>query len=150
VDHRTDWPAWMRDLGGQLRRVRGFLGLSQEEVARLAGVSQGAVSRLEAGRGLATPMLLVIKVHSVLVEALGAFDPAAVGDDIRDTLRLDGPFTGGDGNGGGSFTRDPELDELVNLYRGLPERERRTLVAIMRATAGSLARAVSCPAGLKT
>jgi len=52
--------AWARR---QLRRVREFLGLSQDQVARLAGVSQGAVSRLEAGRGLATPMVVVLKVH---------------------------------------------------------------------------------------
>jgi transcriptional regulator with XRE-family HTH domain len=140
----------MRDLGAQLRRVRVFLGLSQEEVARLAGVSQGAVSRLEAGRGLATPMLLVIKVHSVLVEALCAFDPGLVDRDLRETLRLGGPLPDGNGNGAAaSITRDPGLDELVQLYRSLPERERRTLIAIMRATATSLSRALACATELK-
>jgi transcriptional regulator with XRE-family HTH domain len=142
VTERTDWPSWMRELGRQLRRVRGFVGLSQEQVARLAGVSQGAVSRLEAGRGLATPVLIVIKVHAVLAEALRAFDPALPDDDIRATLRLDGHFDG-NGHGTAAITRDPELDEVVQLYRTLPERERRTLIAVMRATATSLARAVS-------
>lgn len=29
-----DWSAWMRDLGRQVRRVRDFVGLSQEQIAR--------------------------------------------------------------------------------------------------------------------
>jgi len=49
MNEAVDWREWMRGLGRQLRRVREFLGLSQDQVARLAGVSQGAVSRLEAG-----------------------------------------------------------------------------------------------------
>ena len=140
----------MRALGGQLRRVREFLGLSQEQVARLAGVSQGAISRLEAGRGLATPLLVVIKVHAALAGALRAFDPALVDDEIRETLRLDDPFAAGPGGGpdGGLITRDPELDELVQLYRGLAGGQRRTLVAIMRATATSLAAVVPRPSDL--
>ncbi|HYR96763.1 MAG TPA: helix-turn-helix transcriptional regulator [Candidatus Binatus sp.] len=131
----------MRELGGQLRRVRGFLGLSQEQVARLAGVSQGAMSRLEAGRGLATPLFIVIKVHTALADALRAFDPELVDDQIRQTLGLDGFLRNGNGGGEIPITRDPELDELVQLYRGLPEGQRRTLIAIMRATATSLTRA---------
>ena len=52
-DPNAQWKEWMRAFGRQERRIREFLGLSQEQIARLAGVSQGAVSRLEAGRGLA-------------------------------------------------------------------------------------------------
>jgi transcriptional regulator with XRE-family HTH domain len=133
----------MRDLGRQLRRVREFLGLSQDQVARLAGVSQGAVSRLEAGRGLATPMLIVLKVHLVLARALAQLDPALIDDQMRETLGLGGLVSTAPGNGDGDtpITKDPELEEIVQLYRGLPERQRRTLVAVVRATAGSLARA---------
>src|SRR2546422_5488972 len=50
MNEAVDWREWMRGLGRPLRRVREFLGLSQDQVARLAGGSQGAVSRLEAGR----------------------------------------------------------------------------------------------------
>jgi transcriptional regulator with XRE-family HTH domain len=132
----------MRDLGRQLRRVREFLGLSQDQVARLAGVSQGAVSRLEAGRGLATPMLIVLKVHLVLARALSAFDPAMLDDQIRDSLGFGGLISPsrGDGPDPQPITKDPELEEVVQLYRGLPERQRRTLVAVVRATANSLAK----------
>jgi transcriptional regulator with XRE-family HTH domain len=136
-----DWPARMRELGRQIRRVREFLGLSQDQVARLAGVSQGAVSRLEAGRGLATPMLIVLKVHLVLARALSAFDPALLDDQIRETLGLGGLMEAaptGVENGAQPITRDRDLEEMVQLYRSLSERQRRTLVAVVRATANSL------------
>src|SRR5437899_12455743 len=89
MNETVDWREGMRDLGRQLRRVREFLGLSQDQVARLAGVSQGAVSRLEAGRGLATPMKVVLKVHRGLTRALRAFDPAIPDEERRATLGLD-------------------------------------------------------------
>src|SRR5213593_5115723 len=94
MNEAVDWREWMRGLGRQLRRVREFLGLSQDQVARLAGVSQGAVSRLEAGRGLATPMVIVFKVHQVLAKGLGAFDPALLDDQIRESLGLGGLMSG--------------------------------------------------------
>src|SRR5262249_11891184 len=70
-----DWRTWRRALGRQERRVREFLGLSQQELARAAGVSQGAVSRLEAGRGLATPMLVILKINLALRRAIRTLDP---------------------------------------------------------------------------
>jgi len=146
-NERTDWPVWMRDLGRQLRHVREFLGLSQEQVARLAGVSQGAVSRLEAGRGLATPLLIVLKVHLVLTRALSGLDPDIMDDEMRAGMHLGGlvpPTPGADALG--RITKDPELDELVQLYRSVPERQRRTLVAVLRATARSLSRPTSVEA----
>src|SRR5437867_6811998 len=88
MNEAVDWAVSMRGLGRKLRRVREFLGLSQDQVARLAGVSQGAVSRLEAGRGLATPMLVVLRVQLVLVSALRAFDPAMLDEQLRASLDL--------------------------------------------------------------
>src|SRR5215470_3326809 len=67
---KVDWPRWMRGLGRHTRRLREFLGLSQEQLARIAGVSQGAISRLEAGRGLATPLLVVMKINIAVIHAL--------------------------------------------------------------------------------
>jgi transcriptional regulator with XRE-family HTH domain len=147
VKEAVDWREWMRALGRQLRRVREFLGLSQDQVARLAGVSQGAVSRLEAGRGLATPMVVVLKVHGVLTRALHAFEPPIADDEVRATLaleRLIAPPTGGSPEPL-PITRDADLEMLVQLYRALPERERRTLIAVVRATAGSLGAETSAP-----
>jgi len=141
MNEATDWREWMRGLGRQLRRVREFLGLSQDQVAQLAGVSQGAVSRLEAGRGLATPLVVVLKVHLVLSRALRAFDPALPDEEVRATLGLESLIAPPNGTGSREplpVTRDADLEMLVHLYRTLPERQRRTLVAVVRATADSL------------
>ena len=148
MNDRPDWPGRMRELGRQLRRVREFLGLSQDQVARVAGVSQGAVSRLEAGRGLATPMLIVLKVHLVLARALSAFDPAMLDDQIRASLGLGGlmaPTPDLSAADAAPITKDPDLEDMVQLYRGLSERQRRTLVAVVRATATSLSKAAAPP-----
>src|SRR5213593_3817122 len=127
MNEAVDWREWMRGLGRQLRRVREFLGLSQDQVARLAGVSQGAVSRLEAGRGLATPMVVVLKVHRVLTRALRAFDPAIPDEEVRATLgleRLIAPPTDSGSREPLPITRDADLEMLVQLYRTLSERRR--------------------------
>src|SRR5512145_1267340 len=88
TDRNAEWKSWMRAFGRQERRIREFLGLSQEQVARLAGVSQGAVSRLEAGRGLATPLLVVLKINLAVSKALGALDPGLLNDELRRALQL--------------------------------------------------------------
>jgi len=152
MNETADWREWMRGLGRQLRRVREFLGLSQDQVARLAGVSQGAVSRLEAGRGLATPLIVVLKVHLVLTRALRAFDPALPEEEVRATLGLESliaPPNGVDNHEPMPVTRDADLEMLVQLYRTLPERQRRTLVAVVRATAGSLGDVTPAAAEIK-
>jgi len=134
------WQHWMRDFGLHLRRTREFLGLSQEQVARLAGVSQGAVSRLETARGLATPMLIVLKVQLAVVRHLRELDPAILSPELRHALEmqdaLSRPF--GDGGIGARVTNDPVLEELVHIYRETPERHHKALLEILRAAATGL------------
>src|SRR5204862_5686298 len=115
MNETVDWREGMRDLGRQLRRVREFLGLSQDQVARLAGVSQGAVSRLEAGRGLATPMMVVLKINLALRQALGDVDPSLLNDDLRRVMRMDEQISPPVGDGGVDalpVTEDPRLEEV--------------------------------------
>ena len=136
---RVDWANWMRGLGRSTRRVREFLGLSQEQVARLAGVSQGAVSRLESGRALATPLLVVMKINAALKSAMADLDPALLSEEARRLRDADDRVA----PGGGAFQdvpvlKDPDLEELVCVYRTVPERRRRKLVAVARATAAAL------------
>jgi len=121
--------------------VREFLGMSQEQLARLAGVSQGAVSRLEAGRGLATPMLVVLKINLALRAALRDVDPALLSDDLRRVLEIEeriSPRVGDVGIGAESVTKDPALEDVVRLYRGVPERQRDTFLSVVRAAAEAL------------
>jgi transcriptional regulator with XRE-family HTH domain len=139
---KTDWREWMRAFGRQERRVREFLGFSQDQIARLAGVSQGAVSRLEAGRGLATPMLVVLKINLALRAALREVDPALLNDELRRVLTIDERISPPIGNVGFNalpITKDPILEELVRLYRGLPDRQRDTFLSVVRAAADALA-----------
>jgi len=122
--------------------VREFLGFSQEQLARLAGVSQGAVSRLEAGRGLATPMLVVLKINLALRRGLREVDPSLLNDDLRRVLEIEdrvSPPVGDVGFDALPITKDPVLEEVIRRYRALPERQRQTFVSVVRAAADALA-----------
>ena len=136
----VDWPKYMQGLGRHKRRVREFLGLSQEQLARLAGVSQGAISRLEAGRGLATPLLVVVKINAALKRELGRFDPELLSDEAR-WLREhdDRSVPTAEGFRDITLTRDPGLEELIRLYQGMPSRQHERLLSVVRATATALA-----------
>jgi len=136
-----DWREWMRGLGRQARRIREFLGLSQEQIAKLAGVSQGAVSRLEGGRGLATPLLVVVKLNVAMRRALSAYDPDLLSPEAREIMQhTDRHVPDGNVNRFAEYplAKDVGVEELVHLYRGLPERQRQKLLGVVRATASAL------------
>jgi len=136
-----EWREWMRAFGRQERRVREFLGLSQDQLARLAGVSQGAVSRLEAGGGLATPLLVVLKINLALRQSLRDVDPALLSDDLQRVLEIEeriSPRVGDPGSAAAPLTKDAELEDIVRLYRGVPDRQRPTFLSVVRAAAGAL------------
>jgi transcriptional regulator with XRE-family HTH domain len=136
-----DWREWMRGLGRQARRIREFLGLSQEQIARAAGVSQGAVSRLEGGRGLATPLLVVVKLNVAMRRALTSYDPEVLSPEARAILDRDDlhvPDSGASQFREYPMAKDVGIEELVRLYRGLPERQREKLLAVVRAAASAL------------
>src|SRR4029078_3091732 len=84
---KQTWRQWITEFGAHERRVREFLGLSQEQVARAAGVSQGAVSRLEGGRGLSTPFVGIMKITLALAHALKELDPDLLTDEVRRFMR---------------------------------------------------------------
>src|SRR5262245_64940742 len=109
----TTWQEWMRSLGRHTRRMREFLGLTQEQLGRRAGVSQGAISRLEAGRGLATPLLVVVKIAGALQQSLAALDQALLSPEARrlveEGIRLGGPMSPPSSDS--PLTSDPTLEE---------------------------------------
>jgi transcriptional regulator with XRE-family HTH domain len=127
----------MRSFGLQLRRSREFLGLSQEEIARQAGVSQGAVSRLETAHGLATPMIVVLRIQDAVVHHLRKLDPALLSPELRQTVELQGLFTA-PLNRELAVTEDTALEQLVRMYRETPERYRQSVIAIVKAVVEGL------------
>src|SRR5262245_32393087 len=135
---RSSWVEWMRALGRRARHVREFLGLTQDELGRMAGVSQGAISRLESGRGRATPLLVVVKIGGALQQALAGVDQAMLSVEARrmieEGFRLTPP-----GPSAAShdcpLTSDPALEEYVQLFHHVPDKQRATFLAVVRATA---------------
>jgi transcriptional regulator with XRE-family HTH domain len=138
----TDWRRWMAACGSRVRAVRMFLGLSQERLAAIAGVSQGAVSRLEMARGLATPLLVVLRIDQALRQELGRLDPQVLTAELRWALRRDAllfaPLEARPDDE--AHAPEPELEELVRLYREIPEAFRPGLLAIVRAAVPGLRR----------
>jgi transcriptional regulator with XRE-family HTH domain len=118
--------------------VRRFLGLSQAELARRAGVSQGAISRFEMGRARMTPLLIAVKIGVALRWSMVIFDQDVPSDALRATL--DGldrlvPFARQADARLPPITADAKLVDLVRLYRAAPDGERRIVLAVLRAVA---------------
>lgn len=132
----------IRDLGRWTRRVREFLGFSQDKLAKLADVSQGAVSRVEAGRGKATPMLTFWKINQVFTQALAEISPEMLSDDAKAMLEraryLAGPVPAA--HEGWSPMLDPLVGRVLSTLHELPERERQGFLTVLDATASSLSR----------
>jgi transcriptional regulator with XRE-family HTH domain len=131
-----DWSAFIRELGRRHRRLREFVGLSQDQLARLAGVSQGAVSRLETGRGLATPLLIVMKIAAALVRELRGIDTDLLDRELREAADLDAALLGF----GVASPPDSEqleaaarLEDLIRLYHETPELHRASVLSVVRA-----------------
>ena len=139
-----DWRRWMKDIGERARRMREFLGLSQEQLARRAGVSQGAVSRFEIGRGLNTPLLVSLKINATLAAALSTVDANLLTDDARrfvesmSSLSLPGEAGGPPDGKPFPLLGDPEFEEVIRHCGRLPEARRRPFVAAMKALARAL------------
>jgi hypothetical protein len=86
-------------------------------------------------------MLVVLKIDLALRRALREIDPSLLNDDLRRALDLEDRISPRIGNVGFDalpVTKDPDLEDLIRLYRGLPERQRQTFLSVVRATAGAL------------
>jgi transcriptional regulator with XRE-family HTH domain len=133
------WRPWMHDLGQQIRRLRRLLGLSQQDLADLAKVSQGAVSRLETARGLATPLLIVVKINLALVTELRKFDAIVPETDLCRAHGIADLLRGPEGAlGPDAVLPDQTFAAFVRLFRETAERHREGLLAIVRAACVAL------------
>src|SRR5262245_14319046 len=141
---KADWEGQLiRDLGKWTRRVREFLGYSQDRLAKLADVSQGAVSRVEAGRGKATPLLTFTKINQVFAKALSELNEEVLTDEAKamlDRARYMAKPVPDERQPAALMLVDPVLARLISTYQTLPERERRGFVTVLDATATSLSR----------
>ncbi len=129
----------MTALGTHVRTMRTFLHLTQEQLAKDAGVSQGAVSRLESGTGLATPYLVVLRVQHVLCAKLRAMDQdIALGDEL--TALLSHPSMLPDQDAPASvparpITADPLLAPYLATFHRVSPRAREHLLTVVNAVA---------------
>lgn len=120
-----DWRAFTRRVGTRVHQLRELLGLSQERLAQVAGVSQGAVSRVESGRCNATPLITHAKLFAALSRELGDIRPDALTAEVQEflmTIRRLVPVFWTDGM---PLVGDPGLGKLMTAYAALrdPERE---------------------------
>lgn len=137
-----DWPAFMCQLGDDCRRIREAVGLSQEQLARLAGVSQGSVSRLEVARGLSTPLLVALKVHLALKLVLEVKDPGGRVPErmlVRRATLEQRPFVLEEQGEFQAFRvlADPVLEQLIRTFRSLPAREQQRFLDLVAAVAAA-------------
>ncbi len=136
-----EWEAWLSAFGSAVRRVRLFLGLTQQQLAQLAGVSQGSISRVERLAAAATPLLTVVRVQAALRSALAGVDPTLLSPDLRrfieeqpDALTVSRPATGG------AVVQDAVLDTVMQIVRRIPPAQRPAFLQIVEAAAAAILR----------
>jgi transcriptional regulator with XRE-family HTH domain len=135
----------MHGYGRLAREMRELLGLSQEQLGRIANVSQGAVSRFERGDALSTPWIIAVKIRVALAARLRQLDPDVLTDDARRFLEQTALFGLSEDpalpprTDTVSLLPAPGLTGIVRAYSRLPESARAKFVAIMSAVAGALA-----------
>jgi transcriptional regulator with XRE-family HTH domain len=135
------WEAWLTAFGSAVRRVRRFLGLTQQQLAQLAGVSQGSISRVERLAAAATPLLTVVRVQAALRTALAGVDPTLLSPDLRrfieeqpDALTVARPAMEG------AVVQDAVLDTVMQIVRRIPAAQRPAFLQIVEAAAAALLR----------
>jgi len=86
-------------------------------------------------------MLVIMKINLALRAALRDVDPALLNDDLRRVLEIEqriSPRVGDAGFDALPVTKDPLLEDLILIYRRLPERQRRTFLSVASAAAEAL------------
>jgi len=127
--------------------MREVLNLSQEQLAKIAGVSQGAVSRIERGDALSTPLIIGVKIRVALAARLRELDADVLTTDARRFLALmearygehEDPTLPPQRPVTLALVPDPELTALVLRYGQLPAAARARFRRIMSAVFSTLA-----------
>ncbi len=133
---RNGQRVWMESLGQHIRRTRDFLGLTQGQLATLAGTSQAAISRLENGGALGTPYLVVLAVQRALSDALRHFGRDGWQQNAARYLAHPSVLSEAESEAAQpGHDTDEEWLRYVSAYRGAPPTVRSHLVVVVEAVA---------------
>ena len=132
-----DWDEWMRAMGRFTRRLRLFVGWSQAELARQAGVSQAAISSLESGRSVNTPMVVNLKIHLAMRRGLATLPSNLLSAEVRSLMEVPALDRSG----------DPLLCEVIELFSSIRPAWRSNVLEVLRPVAEMLAGVDAEPGG---
>lgn len=122
-----------------MRRARDLAGLTQGELAVRASVSQGAVSRLENGRGVATPLRSIMSVLAALAESLRTLPPESVPDDVLWLIGVPQLAPWASSGDPVATAGDPVLKTLIERYRAMAPEYRAAFARAALALADAFA-----------
>ena len=134
---KVDWDGWMRAMGRFTRRLRLFVGWSQAQLARRAGVSQAAISSLESGRALNTPMVVNHKIHLAMRHGLATLPADLLSSEVRRLMEVPALDRSG----------DPLLREVIELFSSIRPAWRGNVLDVVRPVAEMLAGVDAEPEG---
>lgn len=122
------WQQIVSTLGTTVRDVRTLLGWSQDQLADLAVVSQGTVSRLERGTCAAIPFHSVVVILRTLAAGAAALD-VPLSPIASHLLALSLPSLNGT-----LLAPDDDFAYIARTLKHIPRRRRPAFLAIVRAT----------------
>src|SRR5262245_2203846 len=119
-----EWQVFVHEFGLHVRAMRELLGWSQQQLGKTATVSQGCVSRIEAGTHTGLPFLSALKLVTALAGALPKFE-GAVSPTMRSMLEL-----AQDIRQGPMPASDTGFATLIRRYHSLTEGHRVTFLRL--------------------
>lgn len=133
-----EWKDFTKAFGETIRELRELLGLSQQELANQALISQGAVSRVESGDHPGLPLVTVMK----LLAAFSANIPS-IADALRPEVKTLLSFAAAlRPLGLKSEPLDPTFTSLLSAFQSLTQAQKRTFVRLVTPLATYLAEEV--------
>jgi len=118
----------MHAMGRFTRRLRLLVGFSQADLALRAGVSQAAISRLEAGHTRNTPMRVNMLIHLAMRDALGRLPPGLLSAELCRLMQVRANGT----------PHDEPLAEAIALYSRLEPARRGSALVRLRTVRDAL------------
>ncbi len=141
----ASWQQWLFGLGETLRAARETVSISQERLSRAAGVSQASLSRVEMGRGLGTPLVLVLRVASTLRAMIAGCDPRLLSQELRTLLAAREGLPARAAVPPPPLATDERLGEIIAAFEAMPPAGRQAVLTLARTLAGDVRPAVDEP-----